>query len=614
MVREIPFDLWLNPGIILGRAGRRGGDGLNPGGFGSHHKGILMFRDIAIIVAARIQTLRNSLRDRSSRKKALFLFALAGGFLLLTYFGSYWLFGYFRGVRMEEQIPGMEMIGDLLNRMMLSLIFLVFLSVLIFSNLVTGLSSYFIAEDLELLNSAPVNRESLFLTRFLEGLLESSWMLFIFGLPILFAFGAEYGLAAGYYLMVIGVLFFFILTPAALANIIILLLVNSFPARRLRDLLLLLSIIAAAIIVVMLRLIQPERLVNPEAQETVFEFLLTLRQPMSLWLPSYWASEALYRFSREGWAGAKIFFGLLASTGMFSLFLSYGLWHWLYDEGYSKTQEASRATITRSAAVQGLLDFLSSPFHPSLKQILLKEVKSFIRDASQWSQLFLLAALMIIYIFNFRVLPLDQIPFDQFSLKNAVCFLNMGLAGFVLAALSARFVFPMTSLEGRNFWIIKSAPISLSRFIWSKFWLAWPCLGIIAEALILITNHYLRVSPLVWWVSSVTIFLLSFAVVGMALGFGALFPRFFVENPAKIAVGFGGAVYMISAMLMIFLVVVIEAYPTFLFFVAQHNDMPLPPWTWPAAIGAGVLVLLFSVFGLLLPVRAGIRYLENMEF
>jgi len=484
---------------------------------------------------------------------------------------------------------------------------------LIFSNLVTGLSSFFIAQDLELLNAVPVRKESLFLARFLEAIIESSWMLFIFGFPILFAFGAEYQLPPGYYLLVLVVMIFFLSIPASLANILVLVLVNTFPARRIRDLLFLLTVIASGIILVLLRLIQPERLVKHETQETVFEFLLTLKQPMSIWLPSYWASEALYRFSEQGWPGAKPFVLLLLTTGLFFLFLSYWVWSWLYPEAYSKTQEASRAPISRSSPVQKLLDFLSSPFHPSLKQILLKEVKSFLRNTSQWSQLFLLAALMVIYIFNFRVLPLDQIPFDKFHLKNAISYLNMGLSGFVLSALCARFVYPMVSLEGKCFWIIKSAPISLKRFLWTKFWLAWPGLVIIAEALILITNSYLKVGAVVFWVSAITIFILSFAIVGLALGLGALYPRFNIDNPAKIAVGFGGVVYMILSMIMIFLVVVIEAYPTYLFYVANYTSNSLSVWAYPSAIFAGAVVIFLSIFGCLIPVRAGIKSLENLE-
>jgi ABC-2 type transport system permease protein len=573
-----------------------------------------MFKDLFILVSAELKSLQNSLRDRKSRARTYFMLALGGSFLLASFFGALWLFHYFRSVAMDEPIPGIEMIGDLLNRVMLSMVFLVFLSVLIFSNLVTGLSSYFLDSELELLNSAPVRKESLFLSRFFEALLESSWMLFVFGLPILFAFGAEYKLSVTYYLLAVGVMFFFIIIPAALAHILVLTLVNSFPARRIRDLLFIISIIAAGIILTMLRMIRPEKLVNPQTQETVFEFMLTLKQPMNIWFPSYWASEALYRFSQSGWKGAEPFILLLATTGVFCLFLAYWVWLWIYNEGYSKAQEASKAPISRSRFVQGLLDFLSSPFHPSLKQILLKEVKSFIRDSSQWSQLFLLAALMVIYVFNFRVLPLDQIPLDKLRLKNAVSYLNMGLAGFVLSALAARFVYPLTSLEGRAFWIIKTSPISLRRFIWTKFWLAWPGLMIIAEALIMITNHYLKVSPLVSRVGVVTIFAMSFAVVGLALGMGALFPRFTIENPAKIAVGFGGVIYMILAMVMIFLIVVAEAYPTFLYFEATLKGETPSVWALPLAIAAGAFVLGISAAGFLLPIRAGIKYLEEMEF
>jgi len=573
-----------------------------------------MIKDLLLLIAAEIQSLQNTMRDRQARARSFFLLALGGGFLLLSYFGSLWLFNYFHSVTMDEPIPGMELIGDLLNRVMLSLVFLVFLSVLIFSNLVTGLSSYFIASDLELLNSVPVRKESLFLGRFFVALLESSWMLFIFGLPILFAFGTEYHLGLAYYLLCIAVLFFFLIIPAALAHILIMVLVNSFPARRIRDLLFITSIIAAAIIVTMLRLIRPERLVNPQTQETVFEFMLTLKQPMSVWLPSYWASEALFKFSQAGWAGAQQMVWLLVSTGLFSIFLAYWTWLWIYEESFSKAQEASRARLSRSAPVQSLLDFVGSPFHPSLKQMFLKEVKSFLRDASQWSQLFLLAALMVIYVFNFRVLPLDQIPLDKLRLKNAVSYMNMGLAGFVLSALSARFVYPLTSLEGRAFWIIKTSPISLRRFLWTKFWMAWPLLVIIAEALVMLTNHYLKVSPLVSCVSMLTILVMSFAVVGMALGFGALYPRFFIENPAKIAVGFGGALYMIVALVMIFAVVVIEAYPTFVYLESSFTGKPVSPWALSSAIAAGALVLAISLFGFLAPIRAGIRHLEKMEF
>ena len=46
----------------------------------------------------------------------------------------------------------------------------------------------------------------------------------------------------------------------------------------------------------------------------------------------------------------------------------------------------------------------------------------------------------------------------QFFLVSLVVFLNLGLAGFVLAAVAARFVFPAVSLEGKQMWLLALEP------------------------------------------------------------------------------------------------------------------------------------------------------------
>ena len=64
---------------------------------------------------------------------------------------------------------------------------------------------------------------------------------------------------------------------------------------------------------------------------------------------------------------------------------------------------------------------------------MLKDLRLFFRDTTQWSQLILLAALLFVYLFNIKALPLfrgEQVPF---FLVSVVSFLNLGLAGFVLA-------------------------------------------------------------------------------------------------------------------------------------------------------------------------------------
>ena len=60
------------------------------------------------------------------------------------------------------------------------------------------------------------------------------------------------------------------------------------------------------------------------------------------------------------------------------------------------------------------LSFLPS----STRALAVKEIKTFFRDQTQWSQLFLIAALVIIYIYNFKVLPLEKSPIKTVYLQN----------------------------------------------------------------------------------------------------------------------------------------------------------------------------------------------------
>ena len=96
---------------------------------------------------------------------------------------------------------------------------------------------------------------------------------------------------------------------------------------------------------------------------------------------------------------------------------------------------------------------------PVRRHLLLKDVKIFLRDVSQWSQLLLLLALVLVYLYNFRVLDLDRIPYMSGMVKNVYAFVNLAMAGLVMSTVCARFVFPAVSAEGAAFWIIRTAPV-----------------------------------------------------------------------------------------------------------------------------------------------------------
>ncbi len=129
------------------------------------------------------------------------------------------------------------------------------------------------------------------------------------------------------------------------------------------------------------------------------------------------------------------------------------------------------------------------------RNLLIKDVKVFLRDVTQWSQLLLLLALVVMYLYNFQVLDLDRIPYMAGVIKNFYAFLNLGLAGFVMATVAARFVFPAVSSEGAAFWIIRTAPITSRDFLWSKFWSGLVPLLLMSLTLTVVANEFLAVAP-----------------------------------------------------------------------------------------------------------------------
>jgi len=117
------------------------------------------------------------------------------------------------------------------------MVILTFFAVLVFSNVITALSTFYLSDDLELVGALPVSGDSLFLARFLEMVVDSSWMVVIFGTPVFIAYGAVYEAGPIYYAAIPGVLIPFVLIPAGFGTIATMALVSAFPARRIRDIL-----------------------------------------------------------------------------------------------------------------------------------------------------------------------------------------------------------------------------------------------------------------------------------------------------------------------------------------------------------------------------------------
>jgi len=394
---------------------------------------------------------------------------------------------------------------------------------------------------------------------------------------------------------------------------LILLLVSIFPARRLKDIILLTSIVLVAAVFLFVRYLQPERLVDPESFYLVMDYISDLKIPTSPLIPSEWATNAISPFLFDHPENWGFFILLLWSTALAFVVIGEGFFVRIYYDAWSKAQEAKTAKLSRSKMINRLLEVLLKPLSSQVRVVVLKDIRTFLRDTNQWPQLFLIGALIIIYIYNFSVLPLEKSPMPTFYLENLISFINLGLAAFVISALAARFTFPSISLEGKSFWIIRSSPIELRKLLWSKFWISFFFLLIPAEVLIITTDILMNATPFMMWLSAITMGCMIFGITSLGVGFGAYFPRFKVENVSQIATGFGGMIYMITAVSFIGLVVMLEARPVYLFFMSKLRSFPLTGGELTEIVILLFIALLLNVLAFILPMKLGEKKLAGLE-
>jgi ABC-2 type transport system permease protein len=516
------------------------------------------------------------------------------------------LFGVF--FWLTWQLLGYAELGDYLLRLGLSWLFLTFLSFLAFSGIVTALSTFFLSEDLRLLVAAPVRGDRLFYSRFSRTVVQASWMVVTFLLPVLLGVGLARCAGALYWLLAALTIVPFAMIPVSLGCLTTLALVNVFPARRARDVLMLMGVLFGVVLVMMLRFLQPERLMRVESLPDVTAFFTTLQSPITPLLPSFWAGEVLFAAlqGRVDWLHA----GALWTTALALAVLTRAAYGRHYFSGWSKAQEARKARFTRLRALERLSALL--PVSPAARHLLLKDLKVFLRDTTQWSQLLLLLALMMVYLYNFRVLDLDRLPYVSGLVKNAYAFVNLAMGAFVLSAVAVRFVFPAVSAEGAAFWIVRSSPVSMKAFLWSKFWTGLVPVLLLAEALTLLSNEFLGAESALKWLAAVAILFMSFALVGLAAGLGAQYPRFQAENVTQVAGSYGGIAYMILAVLFILLQTALLAWPASLYLWHRFHDLPLPPARMALMALSLLAALVTSVLTCWVPMRRGVRALEDL--
>jgi ABC-2 type transport system permease protein len=563
-------------------------------------------KNLFLLFSPRILGLKNSIFGATSgiKKKAIIIGIVGFAFWTGLFVMSSKMLFYFQSV---------EVIGDLLAHHLLSMILLTFFSLLIFSNILTALSNLYLSADLELCHSSPSTLEDVFISRWVYTILDSSWMVLVFGLPVMMAYSYVYRPGPGFYIALAHAGLAMAIIASGISIFFTMALVNIFPAHRTRDILMLLTILILVSIYIMLRFFRPERLVDPDAFFSMMQYMSALKTTDSPYLPTHWATEILWGHLKDPDAGNHLFeILLLWSTAGAAIVIDLWVAGWIYFKGYSKAQEAKQRRAG-GYILDIFVRLITKPLSRDLGSVVGKDIRLFFRDNTQWSQLFLLGALVVVYLYNFSVLPLEKSPIRLEFLQNVLAFLNMGLAGFVLSAVSVRFIYPAVSAEGPAFWIVKSSPLSMKRLLLGKYILYILPVLTLGEVLIIITNYFLHVNRFMMILSSVTMLFAVFAIIAMAIGFGAIYPKFKYENISQVATGFGGLMYMISSVIFMAVIILIEALPVRLFFFAEISGAPMTGFQWLWIILAFLSVFLIICFTIYKSMNLGLKALEGYE-
>ena len=554
--------------------------------------------NIWLLTKINLLSLRNSLKFTSKEDivKRIFFPLMGALFLWGLYVLCYKGMVYMRGT---------PLLGPLLIARFFAMIFLAFMAMLIFSNIITSFTAIYFSYDLHLLLSSPISFNVIFILKFIETMVYSSWMLLLSLSPLILSYAQVYLYPVSGFLLSIAALIPFFVICSGIGVLLSLILMYFFPSKKTRDIFIVLGVILGSGMYLFFRFLQPERITNPTEMMSIFQYMAGLQAPVAGYSPSYWVSQAIIFSVKHPLNTYYYYLSFLCIGALVLMVINLVVAKYVYYEGWVSSQDAAKKVFKKSFLSKLDTSKFILVLPREFKALLFKDIRIFFRDTSQWSQILLLLVLVIVYVFNIYKLPLD-LP----VLRLLVSFLNIGMIGFVVAAVALRFVFPQVSLEGNSFWIIRSAPLSVNRFMWEKFWLSMIPLVILATALIWFSNIVLKADTFMMVFTTVTVFFQTIGLTGMGIGMGAYFPRFKVDNIAQIESSMGGVLYMVFSLFYIGLTIALEALPVRMYVMGQIGSKFLSSSLLIGTVGA---ILVMNVLVTYLPVKLGIKAIEKMD-
>jgi len=489
--------------------------------------------------------------NAQSVTRTLIVVAVFGAFL----YGDFALFQrLFRATAQLQEMTPILALGLLKN--LLALVFLVGTVVLFSSSMTVAIGSFFTDLDLDTYHAAPRGRTRIAIARWAKTLVQAATIVFAFLIPMIVAFARQYGAPLSFYPLIVANLALLLSIPVSLASIVIVLLVRWFPVRRVHQIVATIAILVLAVAVIGFRMSRPERFFSNVTTDDVVRVLRQIELPSMEIYPG----TALAQLMVDRQARAPVVHIGIEALALFVIFVLIA--NRSYFVAFVRARETMAPQAIGSAAATRLTDRLLMRFDAPVRAMIAKEVRTVTRDVAQWSQVFLMAALMFIYLYNVRMLPLGG---D--ARATIVAYANLGMAGFVISAICMRFAYPSVSAEGKAFWLVQTAPISYRHFLRVKVFVYSAPLTLLALLLTAVANVMLDATAVVWTFTMIGASLLAVTLVSLGVAMGAFAPDFAAENPLQVGLSLGGFAYMAVSLLYVGSIMLLMARPIMRYFL-----------------------------------------------
>jgi ABC-2 type transport system permease protein len=424
--------------------------------------------------------------------------------------------------------------------------FVAMTALLAFSTAVLVYGALFGRAEPSFLLSTPNSPRNIVTVMYVEALFFASWSLLLLGVPLMLAFGQSQGLSWYFYLTFVVAFLGFVPIPGALGLGVALVIAMWLP-RQARRVLFYAGAAGLGIVVVWWGRLW---VAASESSNTWLQsFLGELQYLKAALLPSTWVANAIRSAVEQRPWDAAFYLFVTVSTGLFfswatitltgsRLLVAFGRAHSLTTKSRVYSGRASR-WLTDAA-------FFYVP--PRMRTLILKDVRGFLRDPVQWSQLAILFGLLALYLIY---LPRSRPEGFDLPWKGLICFLNYGAVTLILSTFTSRFVFPMISMEGRQMWLVVLWPLSRDNVMWAKFLYAVTVTALAALSVTALSIHALDLPWTLAWIQTGSTLATCIGLCGLAVGLGARLPSYNELNSGRIASGLGGTVNLIASVMLV---------------------------------------------------------------